>query len=438
MLKRILKFLVAALLVLIVAVGAIALIYGRDSAPPPEISDLFPDVQPVPEDRNAFQHLAAAADTITLPPDSNMIVDYIQGKMIYDDVVGEIITKNEAVFPEIESALQFERCQAKDPENLDHIPKWYRIGLLLAMKAVHERQGGQLGLSTQSTITLLRFTDKIHPDARRLADFNPCYKMMGLALEQAMDTARMKEISREDLELFSDVLASLKPFGRGLENAFKYQFKKVANQIDGFRDSGKNLEETFVDLAALTYPLRKTTWFPEYLFKENETKQKLAEFYRMTIQNASKSSYADMEVHDMTHYFGLEGHSYRIMLKPNLVGKFFYALTTPEVYTFLETKIQIEGAAHAAQLIVALKMYEKDNGKLPEALSELIPKYLSHIPLDTFNNKPFLYKPEKGIIYSVSKDLKDSGGSTELPPGAVYGPEYPRTWIALDAVFNIN
>jgi hypothetical protein len=51
---------------------------------------------------------------------------------------------------------------------------------------------------------------------------------------------------------------------------------------------------------------------------------------------------------------------------------------------------------------------------LPESLSELVPKYLPKVPIDPFDGKPLRYSKEKGIIYCVGKDLKDSGGSPKF------------------------
>ena len=49
--------------------------------------------------------------------------------------------------------------------------------------------------------------------------------------------------------------------------------------------------------------------------------------------------------------------------------------------------------------------------KLPESLSELVPEFLSQVPKDDFDGKPFRYLPDKKLIYSVGPDLKDDGGN---------------------------
>jgi hypothetical protein len=159
--------------------------------------------------------------------------------------------------------------------------------------------------------------------------------------------------------------------------------------------------------------------------------------YRDTIQNTALF-YADMKIYDLTQYLGLFGSKVAFMLKPNFVGRLFYAFTTPEIGTYLEGKCQMEGSIAGARLIVAIQSFRQKNGKLPDELTALCPDYLPSVPLDPFDGKPFRYSASKAIAYSVSKDLKDSNGSTEIPPGEIYGDDYPRTWIAFDGVFKID
>ncbi len=435
--KKTVKILCILLVLGLAALLLTLTIGGRDIAAP-DISDLMPEKQLIPEDQNAFGRLSAAAGAITLPSDFNIIVDYIEGKMIYDTLIAELLQKNEQAFPLIDQALALDQCQPPLLEEPAYIQQWYQIAVLLGVQAVHSRHVGQLSQSVHATVSLLRFGDLLHPNTQNIADFSPSLKILQLGLNQAGDLARTEAISKDDLLLLAKALAALKPLAPGLKRAFQFKFQKVAHQIDGFRASGKNVEQAFPDTSLMIYFIRKTTWFPAYIFKENETKQKLAGLYRDTIHNASLN-YAEMKIYDLTDYFGLQKQSmWYYYCRPNVVGRIFYAFTTPEIDTYLEGKCQMDGSIRATQLIVALKLFEKENGKLPSQLDELCPTYLSSVPIDPFDGKPFRYNPAKGIVYSVSKDLKDSGGSTEVPPEEIYGPDYPKTWIAEDGVFRIN
>ena len=68
----------------------------------------------------------------------------------------------------------------------------------------------------------------------------------------------------------------------------------------------------------------------------------------------------------------------------------------------------------AMRLLLVLKAFKQDKGKLPDSLAELVPEYIEEIPADPFDGKPIRYSADKKRIYSVGKDLIDSGGSEEI------------------------
>lgn len=435
--KKIIKIFGIIGVVLVAAILSALLIGGRDMAAP-DVSDLIPETQAVPADQNAYPHLITAAEAISLPTDVEFLIDYIEGKQIYSSLIADLLQKNEAAFPLIDKAMGFSRCEVPKLEEPDYIGKWYQIALLLGAHSVYHLHAGHTGRSTASAISLLHFGDLILYDIQNLFDVSPGIKILQLGLNQVGSIVSSEATSREDLQQLAGALAALRPLDHSFKRAFQFKFQSVINQVDGFRASKKSIVQTFPDTMLMPFFLRKTTWFPGYMFKENATKQRLAELYRDTIQNMSLN-YADMKLYDIAEFFGLGKQSpWWFYSRPNLVGRVFYAFTTPEIETYVEGRCQMEGTIRASQLIVAMKTFEKDNGTLPDQLAQLCPTYLPSVPLDTFDGKPFRYAPEKGIVYSVSKDLKDSGGSTEIPPDEIYGPEYPRTWIAEDAVFKIN
>lgn len=68
-----------------------------------------------------------------------------------------------------------------------------------------------------------------------------------------------------------------------------------------------------------------------------------------------------------------------------------------------------------AQCAVALHCYKQDKGQYPDELSQLVPDYLQHIPLDPFTDSPvkFASHPEKEDMMSVYTEGKY--GSDYLP-----------------------
>jgi hypothetical protein len=71
---------------------------------------------------------------------------------------------------------------------------------------------------------------------------------------------------------------------------------------------------------------------------------------------------------------------------------------------------------HALQRVtmtaLALRLYRKENGRYPENLQQLVPKYLPSVPIDPYDGKPLRYrKLQKGFkVWSVGGNCKDDGG----------------------------
>ena len=78
----------------------------------------------------------------------------------------------------------------------------------------------------------------------------------------------------------------------------------------------------------------------------------------------------------------------------------------------LITDVQAAPAIHRLTLIIlAMRRFELVKGKLPVSLDELVPEYLSSVPLDPFDSAPMRWNAAKQIVYSVGSDLKDDGGT---------------------------
>jgi len=73
-----------------------------------------------------------------------------------------------------------------------------------------------------------------------------------------------------------------------------------------------------------------------------------------------------------------------------------------------------------AATALAIRLFEVDNGRRPGSLSELVPKYLTHVPADPFSpdGACMRYRPdaEEAVLYSVGADGNDNGGIVALTP----------------------
>jgi hypothetical protein len=70
--------------------------------------------------------------------------------------------------------------------------------------------------------------------------------------------------------------------------------------------------------------------------------------------------------------------------------------------------------AHSRLTMVelALRIFASEQGNPPENLHQLVPRQLQAVPLDPFNGRPLVYRPQgnKWLLYSVGEDCVDDGG----------------------------
>jgi hypothetical protein len=81
-----------------------------------------------------------------------------------------------------------------------------------------------------------------------------------------------------------------------------------------------------------------------------------------------------------------------------------------------------------AMLACALERFRLANGKFPEELAALVPRFVSQLPNDVLTGEPYKYSRENDgqiILYSVGWNLKDDGGI----PGATLNDNRHGDWV---------
>jgi len=85
----------------------------------------------------------------------------------------------------------------------------------------------------------------------------------------------------------------------------------------------------------------------------------------------------------------------------------------PEVYSAVrEADLRRQATTRLLQTDLAIRLYREDHGRLPARLLELIPSYLSGLPLDPYSGESLIYRTngDEFTLYSVGKDRIDDGG----------------------------
>jgi hypothetical protein len=424
----------------VVAVVAVISLAGRD-IPEPDVGDLQVARLELPAQENAYAHFLSATDALCWPTNATLVADYLEGKPVEADALAEVLDGNGEAMELIHRGNQCQHCIAPEVNGFDdvlpHLSPWRNLGRVLAAQTRQCRLAGRHAEATESCITLLRFADLIQKDAEGLIHYLVGISILNLGLEQAQDLARETDLPPDVMNLLSSELAELGPLAPGLVRALKVEYRAVANTTDHLSDGEFDLYELSNLGGGEPDPRLKGKRIPRYTFQPNKTKLTFANLYRNMIADVPLA-YADMKRADVEEALGLNQSRAGMLLRPNGVGRVLYGLLVPATDRLLEHKCRAECALSATRLMVACQQYRHREGVFPDRLEALVPDFLPALPVDPFDGRAFRYDPSRGIIYSVGLDLRDSGGSTALPPGVHEDTPSKQRWKAEDVVFGIT
>lgn len=430
------------LIVIVILIGiGIAISLGSRDIPHPDVTDLVVERPEVSSNENAYTYLNLATNSLYMPTNSSLVTDYLEGKTVPEEVVREVIARNEEVFGAIEKGIQCRICLAPEVTGFDsllpYIAEWRNMARVMAVKARHERLSGGNAEAALTCASLLHFGNLIQHDAECIINYLVGIAVLEIGLQQTRDLARDAGSTDCELLALSAALAQIGPFEHGLIRAIKVEYKVVSNTLDDFASGKFTMDEITAIGNSEPAGILKGRRIPRYFFQPNKTKAGFANFYRDMIKNAPLV-YSEMNLYDVEESLGLKQSKFRLMTRPNSVGKILYALMIPALESLLERKCRTETSIAATSLLASLHHHKQENGAFPEKLDVLVPDFIAALPSDPYDGRPFRYVPSEGVIYAVGPDLEDSGGSSAAVSGHESDPPRKKRWYGEDVVFRIE
>jgi hypothetical protein len=154
---------------------------------------------------------------------------------------------------------------------------------------------------------------------------------------------------------------------------------------------------------------------PQDWFAENQLQT--LEFYRLLIPVAQKGiPYDHQQVHRLIAEFKRKCRKgWKVTLGKWEIswGRYPLAEASVDIYDpLLDWVTETHALQRVTMTALALRLYRKENGRYPENLQQLAPKYLPSVPIDPYDGKPIRYrKLQKGFkVWSVGGNRKDDGG----------------------------
>ena len=382
------------------------IIMNSQDSPLPDMSEFERQTKDVSDEDNAYYYFRKASECYVGLQDNHMLIK-IAARTIYDaNVVHEHLKNNKETLDFIDRGLSCSAYQglwsSYDDDVHPHLA-WGNVGHTLSLKAISEVHEKHIDLAFETCLDLLRFGLNVSEYPSYRGDCIIGVYIIKQAYHQIEYILRHFEISPSLLVRLQSQLES-GALSRGLEAMLKTEFLRNTQAVD-FMGPEKR-----------------------YTFHPNRIKTMLANHYRCYIENIPRY-YAELDLPSEGQYKNelKDAKSWILWLSPNQEGKVLLAIAGLDYHSIVQCRYEAECYLIALQLMIAHRQFVNRYDSFPPALQSLVPEFLSEIPVDPYDGKPFRYLPKHGIAYSVGRDLKDT---TESDPPLEYVPvEDKGDWV---------
>ena len=393
---------------------SVRLLNCRDS-PPVNDSDLRLSKIEIPKSENAFYEFMRAYDESRLPADTKVLSDLLKNRDY--KAISVILKQNEKVFPIIEKALKlpvFQSPQLQDPSKVSfntrfpEYTKLRKLAHLCVLKADYLFEKGKDREAFDWILKAMKIGQMIEESPRPLlVTYLVGAACKEIGLKEIRKIVSKTNLPPEELKFYAEAILDFQPSDEAFIKGVKMEYALAENFL-------RKIEEASEARSIYEKIKREEGWDKSFDFHvrhlgkpyylPNETRLIYVERLRKLISYAKKL-YKDADVSSLE----LPPPRGFILFRRNLAGKAWIAILMPIYPNTLYRHFTLKFSHRATAILLALKAYKREKGYLPERLSELVPKYLSKIPIDPFDGQPLRYSREGQVIYSVGRILRDLG-----------------------------
>ncbi len=385
--------------------GTLLSVFSAD-IPPPNDGDLrLAEVMVRPED-NAYYSLSHIQMYLYEPPgDPDPLEEHVDGKRWDARFVDNVLYRNEKAITYFNEAAQKAAFQDPDVDHHEEDPSFdFLLSLrtmarVSSLKAARLFSEGRQGEALSEAMKIIDTGHKIQNSRGSLAHYVIASDMKQVGLARIRQLTEATTVSPDELLPYIKALEKYKKNENGLKVAFKYQYGYFVWLIDTAANGQLKLTENRM--------VERLTKYGFY-FKANKTKSYFADFARVQISNVDVPCgfREGREIQRLTPQSPI-----RMFVTENLAGKVLYDMAMPRyARTIHEERCEEDLSIAATQVLLAVRAYTMTTGQYPGSLDDLVPRYLSEVPQDPFDDKPLRFSAQKKVIYSVGADLVDSGG----------------------------
>lgn len=380
----------------------------------------------IPEGSNAFNLLQTASSHLWWPDkQSDQIDDLTRDTNWNDALAGTVLASNRETLAGWDAAAKLPDFQVPELSSFDdlmpYLVDWKKLARLAMVRENVLFHNGQDKEAFDQIVTHIQIGRRMQNAHGPLIDYLVGTAVNSVGLFQIQHWAGKTHLTPEQLKDYIRQL-QLDPDeeGTAFANTIKAEYQWQVEMLEAIRQ-GKITNSDPDD-----FYFRPVRFLP--LFNFRQTKALFAE-EDLKLVKASPHHFGQWKLPDLeSNRLGFVS----MYLSGNAGGQILYYMSMSGVIPSLATKSKCDVQLQATRTILALRAYQLTHGNLPPDLSALVPEFLDTVPVDDFDGQRLRYSPERKIVYSVGRNLKDDGGSDR---GSDTEPESQRH---LDLVFKFD
>lgn len=383
----------------------------------------------VPEAENGFFDFNSIGDKDIFRPSENEYKSKLSFSLDYtnfinpvtwdQNLVDQVLGKNQQALEILGSATAkkyFQIPEYQDPSNIYPNKKiypmnhWRELSRLQAVKSISLARAGKIDEALGEAVKLNEIGHKIMSGHNSLVG-----GLVGIAIHRLGSQTILEILTygSPTKKVSTEIILRLNRAGEnkeGYKNAFKFDHTLTINSIHNTLD-----KELGYALNSMVESGEASTAAPKllkykYYYKPNQTANLYTNLNRLHVTTAGEL--CDLPGADeliLENKQKITG--WKMLFRENLIGRLMFGVTGLSLKTAVVKGCENDLISNITIIELALLQYKEDKGDLPSNLNQLIPSYLSSIPLDPFDHQPIRYSASKKTLYSIGVNKKDLGGS---------------------------
>ena len=397
---RIVKWLGVVVVVLTAVVLAV-LIIGSQDVERPDDAAIRVELSARPLDcENVYLGFVAATNAVRVKAEGNPM-------LVPADEADRLVATNVealAIFHEAANRRVWYDVDVRDGGSmLVGITGLMHLYQIVRTKARRDVEQGRIAEARQDAVDLMAFASKMSDEAETRPTWMIASSFRGAACSIALDILATGKASDADLAalktLVGERTAAKFDVRRLVYADFRYS---LTRQL--WRGPNPSLRER--------YSLHPNRTLAEIIVRLQEVVAMSEKGYDRTIGSQRASGDGMMPG--------------QWCLFPNAEGRSFADMFLESWLSWSRLRALDAFGCLAAETCLAAEQFRRANGRAPTTLEELVPKFLSAIPLDPFeSSRPLSYDAERGVIWTVGSD-GDYNGQMRTSKQIMSGSKYAR------------